>query len=163
MKLNVLFKCAEFGSVMTEVQLLLKVNAKAKLKTHILYGVMRGDFSTADVDSQTPTMTRMALAVALAPDMRTLQQEAARELNTGAMTTALALSYFDLITTVLVGLEYLENGGATQVRHGYVTFGMLAFSLVTQAGGTWSMGQGTMATAITLCGGNSKKRHGFNF
>ena len=153
MKLNILIECGSFGSALTEVQLLLKVNAKAKLKTHILYEVMRGDFSTADVDSQTPTMTRMALAVALAPDMRTLQQEAARELNTGAMTTALALSYFDLITTVLVGLEYLENGGATQVRHGYVTFGMLAFSLVTQAGGTWSMGQGTMATAITLLGG----------
>ena len=98
-------------------------------------------------------MTRMALAVALVPDMRTLQQEAARELNTGAMTTALALSYFDLITTVLVGLEYLQNGGATQVRDGYVTFGMLAFSLVTQAGGTWSMGQGITATAITLLGG----------
>ena len=137
------------GTSTTEKAKFLNITTPATYR----YEVMRGDFSSGDVDSQTPTMTRMALAVALAPDMRTLQQEAARELNTGAMTTALALSYFDLITTVLVGLEYLENGGATQVRNGYVTFGILAFSLVTQAGGTWSMGQGTTATAITLLGG----------
>ena len=114
---------------------------------------MRGDFSSGDVDSQTPTMTRMALAVALAPDMRTLQQEAARELNTGAMTTALALSYFDLISTVLVGRDYILIGGTEQARNGYITFGMLAFSLVAQALSTWSMGQGTLATVVTLLGG----------
>ena len=59
--------------------------------------VMRGDFSTADVDLQVPTMTRKAIAVALAPDMRTLQHEALRELNTGAMSAAVLLSYFDLV------------------------------------------------------------------
>ena len=50
------------------------------------------DFCTADVDSQTSTMTRKSIAVALAPDMRTLQQHAERELNSGSMTGALLLS-----------------------------------------------------------------------
>ena len=37
MKLNVLFECGSFGSVLTEVQMILDVNVKAKLKTHIVY------------------------------------------------------------------------------------------------------------------------------
>ena len=56
--------------------MIMDVNVKLKYKTHIVYEVMRGDFSAADVDSQVLAKKRTTLAVALAPDMRTLQQEA---------------------------------------------------------------------------------------
>ena len=73
--------------------MIMDVNVKLKYKTHIVYEVMRGDFSTADVDSQVLAKKRTTLAVALAPDMRTLQQEALRELNTGMMTAAVLLPW----------------------------------------------------------------------
>ena len=57
-------------------------------------------------------MTRKSLAVSLAPDMRTLQQQAMQELNTGSITGALLLSYVDLGTTVAVGIRYLGLGNA---------------------------------------------------
>ena len=91
MKLNVLWECGQFGSVVTEVQRMLDENARAKQKMHAVYQGMRGDFSAADVDSQVLAKKRMTLALALAPDMRTLQQEALRELSTGAMTVAVLL------------------------------------------------------------------------
>ena len=118
-----------------------------------VYGVVRGDFSTADVDSQTHTMKRKALAVALAPDMRTLQQEALRELNTGAMTGAVLLSYFDLGTTVAVGFTYLQIGTPSSIRGAYTTFGMLIGSLALQAIMNWATGQGVVAAMVTLFGG----------
>ena len=85
-----LFECggSSLGFVITEVQLMLDSNVEAKRKMHIVYQVMRGDFTTADVDSQTPTMKRKAVAVALAPDMRTLQHEAMRELVSLVSTLA---------------------------------------------------------------------------
>jgi hypothetical protein len=152
MKLNVLFECGEIGSVITEVQLMLTFNIKAKKKMHAVYRVVRGDFSTADVDSQTHTMKRKALAVALAPDMRTLQQEALRELNTGAMTGAVLLSYFDLGTTVAVGVRYFSIGNS---QDGYTTLSILVGSLTTQAVVTFATGQGVLATIVTLCGGKT--------
>ena len=153
MKLNVLFKCGESGSVITEVQLMLNVNVESKKKMHAVYRVVRGDFSTADVDSQTHTMKRKALAVALAPDMRTLQQDALRELNTGAMTGAVLLSYFDLGTTMAVGFTYLQIGTPSSIRGAYTTFGMLIGSLTLQAIMNWKSGQGVVAAVVTLFGG----------
>jgi len=153
MKLNVLFKCGESGSVITEVQLMLSFNVESKKKMHAVYRIVRGDFSTADVDSHTHTMKRKALAVALAPDMRTLQQEALRELSTGAMTGAVLLSYFDLGTTVAVGFTYLQIGTPSSIRSAYTTFGMLIGSLALQAIMNWATGQGVVATVVTIFGG----------
>ena len=54
---------------------------------------------------------------------------------------ALALSYVDIVTTVVVGLQYLGLGTAQGTHAAHVTFGMLAGSLglqtlVTHATGT---------------------------
>ena len=154
MKLNPLFSCGEYGKVFTEVQLVLAENEEAKKKSHFLYEVIRGDFSQGDIDAQalTPSMTRLGMAQALIPNMRALQQEAAREMHSGMMTTALLLSYVDLGTTVSVGFQYLWVGGTGDA---YTTFGLLAFSLITQAVSTFSTGQGVLATVITLCGGKT--------
>eukprot|EP00618_Florenciella_parvula_P016977 CAMPEP_0119473200 /NCGR_PEP_ID=MMETSP1344-20130328/4942_1 /TAXON_ID=236787 /ORGANISM="Florenciella parvula, Strain CCMP2471" /LENGTH=2127 /DNA_ID=CAMNT_0007506261 /DNA_START=134 /DNA_END=6517 /DNA_ORIENTATION=- len=152
MKLNVLWECGQFGSVVTEVQLMLDENARAKQKMHAVYQVMRGDFSTADIDSQVLAKKRTTLALALAPDMRTLQQEALRELSTGAMSAAVLLSYFDLGTTVAVGVQYILIGNT---RDGYTTLGMLVGSLVIQALVTFSTGQGVLVAVVTLCGGKT--------
>jgi len=139
--------------VVTEVQLMLNENAKAKQKMHAVYKVMRGDFSAADVDLQVLAKKRTTLALALAPDMRTLQQEARRELSTGAMTVAVLLSYFDLGTTVAVGFTYLRIGTPSGTRGAYTTFGMLIGSLMLQAVMNWATGQGVVAAVVTLFGG----------
>ena len=133
---------------------MLTENEEAKKKSHFLYELIRGDFSKGDIDAQalTPSMTRKGMAQALIPDMRALQQEAAREMHSGMMTIALLLSFVDLATTVFVGFEYLRVGGTGDA---YITFGLLAFCLVTQAVSTFSTGQGVLATVITLCGGKT--------
>ena len=66
---------------------------------HPLYNVWRGDYSN-DSSSQKRT-----LAGWVGPSMRTMMQEAARELNTGSMSLALLLSYVDSGTTVAVGFR----------------------------------------------------------
>ena len=95
-------------------------------------------------------MTRKSLASSLAPDMRTLQQLAERELNTGSMTGALMLSYVDLGTTVAVGVRYYQ---LKNMHDAHTTFGMLVGSLTVQAVLTFASGQGFVATAVTLVGG----------
>ena len=95
-------------------------------------------------------MTRKSLASSLAPDMRTLQQLAERELNTGSMTGALMLSYVDLGTTVAVGVRYYQ---LKNIYDAQTTFGMLVGSLTVQAMLTFTSGQGMIATAVTLVGG----------
>jgi hypothetical protein len=47
-------------------------------------------------------------------------------------TAALAFSYVDLVTTVVVGLQYLNMGTAKGTRAADVTFAMLGFSLGVQ-------------------------------
>ena len=42
MKLNVLFQCGAFGSLISEVQLMLNVSAELKGKMHVVYQVIRG-------------------------------------------------------------------------------------------------------------------------
>ena len=101
-------------------------------------------------------MTRKSLASSLAPDMRTLQQLAERELNTGSMTGALMLSYVDLGTTVAVGVRYYQ---LKNMHDAYTTFGMLVGSLALQAIFTFASGQGVIATAVTLVGGKVCVRH----
>ena len=54
-------------------------------------------------------------------------------------TAALAFSYVDLVTTVVVGLQYLGMGTAQGTRAADVTFAMLGFSLGIQ----------TLATHLT--------------
>ena len=87
--MHIFYEVARGGEPVTE----FTVHATSTpLKLHHTHSSLpiHTDFCAADVDSQsqTHTMTRMALAVALAPDMRTLQQQAMRELNTGAMTVS---------------------------------------------------------------------------
>ena len=89
----------------------------------------RGDFSNGDADSD--EKVRKSVATALAPDMRELQQAAERELSTGAMTIALLLSYFDLGTTVAVGVRYLAIGDGRR-SDAFVTFAILGINLVLQ-------------------------------
>ena len=48
-------------------------------------------------------------------------------------TTALAFSYVDLVTTVVVGLQYLDMGTAQGTRAAHMTFAMLGVSVVVQA------------------------------
>ena len=54
---------------------------------------------------------------------------------------ALAFSYVDLGTTVMVGREYLSMGTAEGMRAAHVTFGMLGASLVLQALLTYLTGE----------------------
>ena len=68
---------------------------------HDVYNVVRGDFSH-DMKGDSKAKKRRTLASFFAPDMRTVMQEAARELNTGSMTIALMLSYVDLGTSTAV-------------------------------------------------------------
>ena len=42
LKLNVLFQCGAFGSVISEVQIMLDASAVLKKKMHVCYEVMRG-------------------------------------------------------------------------------------------------------------------------
>ena len=85
MKLNVVFKGVDVA-IITEIQLILTANAELKKKGHAVYNVARGDFSNGSGDS-----LRKPLASYMLPSLRTLRQTAAREMNTGAMTVALAL------------------------------------------------------------------------
>ena len=48
-------------------------------------------------------------------------------------TAALAFSYVDLVTTVVVGLQYLDMGTAQGTSAAHVTFIMLGISLGAQA------------------------------
>jgi hypothetical protein len=56
----------------------------------------------------------------------------ARSKQVGIWMVALAFSYIDLGTTVMVGREYLSMGTAEGTRAAHVTFGMLGVSLGTQ-------------------------------
>ena len=68
---------------------------------------MRGDFSVRE-DSITGSQKR-TLAGWVGPSMRTMMQEATRELNTGSMSLALLLSYVDSGTTVAVGFRSVSE------------------------------------------------------
>ena len=46
---------------------------------------------------------------------------------------ALAFSYVDLVTTVVVGLQYLDMGTAQGTSNAHVTFAMLGVSVGVQA------------------------------
>ena len=48
-------------------------------------------------------------------------------------TAALAFSYLDLVTTVVVGMQYLDMGTAQGTNAAHVTFTMLGISLGVQA------------------------------
>ena len=48
-------------------------------------------------------------------------------------TAALAFSYVDLVTTVVVGLQYLDMGTAQGTHAAHVTFAILGLSLGLQA------------------------------
>ena len=48
-------------------------------------------------------------------------------------TAALAFSYVDLVTTVVVGLQYLDMGTAQGTSAAHVTFAMLGVSVGAQA------------------------------
>ena len=48
-------------------------------------------------------------------------------------TAALAFSYVDLVTTVVVGMQYLDMGTAQGTNAAHVTFTMLGISLGVQA------------------------------
>ena len=50
----------------------------------------------------------------------------------GIWTAALAFSYLDLVTTVVVGREYLGMGTREGTRAAHVTFGMVGASLGLQ-------------------------------
>ena len=47
-------------------------------------------------------------------------------------TAALAFSYLDLVTTVVVGMQYLDMGTAQGTSSAHVTFAMLGLSLGMQ-------------------------------
>ena len=51
-------------------------------------------------------------------------------------TAALAFSYVDLVTTVVVGLQYLDMGTTQGTSGAHMTFAMLGLSLGVQALGT---------------------------
>ena len=68
-----------------------------------MYNIVRGDFSVRE-GSMTGAQKR-TLAGWVGPSMRTMMQEAARELNTGSMSLAVLLSYADVGTTVAVGFR----------------------------------------------------------
>ena len=68
-------------------------------------------------------------------------------------TAALTLSYVDLGTTVLVGLELLASGG--RQRGADIVFGLVGFSLFFQAVVARSQGDGLGISCITLMGGKT--------
>jgi len=74
----------------------------------------------------------------------------ARTKQLGIWAVALAFSYVDLGTTVMVGREYLIMGTPEGLRAAHVTFGMLGASLGLQALMTYLTGESWCIKASTV-------------
>lgn len=74
-------------------------------------------------------------------DDRRANKTFARAKQVGIWMAALAFSYVDLGTTLMVGREYLSMGTAEGTRAAHVTFGMLGASLGLQALLTYLTGE----------------------